>query len=340
MDLLRRKISDFDFADRIIQTAERLGGADFLADKLTRLLRDYAGKQDPAGLAANLSCSLRSKALDWRLVPNVERFGSWALRQGYLDQALDRLADGLWDKASEGSTRLAILNYLETVKEEKLSSGGAIFRTLLGFVEMSDGLNMEEAADALQVEILLTLRKLNDPDDLLRRTLREILLRTMDNLAKEPEFQAQLEAWKDEILQAELLDEFLTKAAGIVLKAADSELFSLLMRSCVQDFWRELRENRNWQGRINEIVTSGLCQVVLSRHHEIGSLVRETMETYSDEDLNRFVEEKAGNDLQWIRINGSMIGGIVGFFLFLLLNFVYDPYLLPVLTHWKNLFFG
>ena len=71
-----------------------------------------------------------------------------------------------------------------------------------------------------------------------------------------------------------------------------------------------------------------------------GRLVRETLETYSDEDLNRFVEEKAGNDLQWIRINGSMIGGIVGFFLFLLLNFVYDPYLLPVLTYWKNLIFG
>jgi len=65
----------------------------------------------------------------------------------------------------------------------------------------------------------------------------------------------------------------------------------------------------------------------------IGGMVRETLAAYTDQDLNRFVEEKAGNDLQWIRINGSMIGGIVGFFLFLFLEFVYAPHIVPVILN-------
>ena len=69
-----------------------------------------------------------------------------------------------------------ILRYLEEIKEEKVSSGGSIFRTMMGFMEMSDGLNLDEAADALQVELLLTLRKFRDPLDPLRISLKDILL--------------------------------------------------------------------------------------------------------------------------------------------------------------------
>ena len=64
-----------------------------------------------------------------------------------------------------------------------------------------------------------------------------------------------------------------------------------------------------------------LCRVIQNEHDLIGGMVRETLAAYTDQDLNQFVEEKAGNDLQWIRINGSMIGGVVGLLLFLILGF-------------------
>ena len=74
-----------------------------------------------------------------------------------------------------------------------------------------------------------------------------------------------------------------------------------------------------------------LCRVIQNEHDMIGGMVRETLAAYTDQDLNQFVEEKAGNDLQWIRINGSMIGGVVGLLLFLFLDFVYDPIIMPAI---------
>ncbi len=46
----------------------------------------------------------------------------------------------------------------------------------------------------------------------------------------------------------------------------------------------------------------------------------------------KFIEDKAGNDLQWIRINGSIIGGLVGIILFMFLRFIYEPYVVPLFS--------
>jgi uncharacterized membrane-anchored protein YjiN (DUF445 family) len=342
MDLIRGKISGISYMDGLIHFVEKRGGSAYLAEKAAHFLRRIAEKQDPATLADKLARILRLKAQTWNLTTNLERLGRWALDQGYIDQGLERLAEGLWEKASEAKTREVILKYLENVKEEKLGNGGSIFRTLLGFVEMSDGLNMEEAADALHIELLLTLRKLNDPQDPLRIVLKENLVTSMEVLTKEPKFRAQAEAWKNDLLNEELFEEFLTNVLRMVLNdvtsSADSKSFYTLVDSFVGQGWTYVRGNMALQERFNGFIVDVLCQVIQNEHNVIGTIVRETLANYSDEDLNRFVEEKAGNDLQWIRINGSMIGGVIGVFLFLFLDFIYVPYVSPFILNFVQQF--
>ncbi|AFM43305.1 putative membrane protein [Desulfosporosinus acidiphilus SJ4] len=340
MDLIRRKISGIDFLDGLIQFVERRGGAAYLADKTTLLIQGLAGKQDPGALAEKLAELLQKNAEKWTLAPWAEKLSRWALTKGYLDQGLDRLTELLWEKASEAETRLVILNYLETIKAEKLGNGGSIFRTLLGFVEMSDGLNMEEAADALHIELLLTLRKFNDPADPLRLTLKKSLVKNLDSLMIDPNFRDQLELWKKELLHEEFLKELLTKVLRITLDTAstDSETLNNLVGPYVRQGWHDLLNNKPLQVQLNTLVIDIVCQAIQNEHHEIGTIVRETLTSYSNEDLNRFVEEKAGNDLQWIRINGSMIGGAVGMFLFLFLDYVYDPYIGPFIMSFAHQF--
>ena len=45
----------------------------------------------------------------------------------------------------------------------------------------------------------------------------------------------------------------------------------------------------------------------------IGEVAVHALDRLSAERLNRLVEEKVGEDLAWIRINGSLVGGIIGF---------------------------
>ena len=336
MNLIRKKMEGIPFVEGLLLSVEKAGGTGYLTDLILAYLRRYAEKQEPSQLAEKIAVFIRSTAKTWSLAPRVQGISGWALNHGYIDQGLDRLAEGLWDKAADGATHKIILRYLEEIKEEKVSTGGSIFRTLMGLVEMSDGLNLDEAADALQVELLLTLRKLRDPLDPLRLGIKDILLNRVGELEHDTQFSAQIEQWKEDLLADVLFNRFLESVLREVLKVAaspstpsDPNVLYRTMYPFVEKYWVSVQHNSVLQVRINSFLVDTLCQVIQNEHDLIGGMVRETLAAYTDQDLNQFIEEKAGNDLQWIRINGSMIGGVVGLILFLFLDFVYDPYIMP-----------
>ncbi|TGE39528.1 DUF445 domain-containing protein [Desulfosporosinus fructosivorans] len=340
MNLIRKKIEGIPFSKGLLLIVEKAGGTGYLTDTILTYLRRYAQKQEPAQLAEKLAVFIRSTAKTWNLAPRIQGLSGWALKHGFIDLGLDRLAEGLWEKASDGETRKTILRYLEEIKEEKVGNGGSIFRTLLGFVEMSDGLNLDEAADALQVELLLTLRKIRDPLDPLRISLKDTLLNRAEELESDTRFSAQIEQWKEDLLGDAVFSRFLESVLGEALKVAaspstpsDPNALYRTIHPYVEKYWVSVQHNSGLQAKINSFLVDTLCRIIQNEHDLIGGMVRETLTAYTDQDLNRFVEEKAGNDLQWIRINGSMIGGIVGLFLFLFLEFVYNP-ILPTLMNY------
>lgn len=335
MTIIRKKIEGVPFIEGLLLGVEKVGGSVYLTDTILTYLRRYAAKQEPTLLAEKLAVFIRQSAKTWNLAPRVQSISGWALNHGYIDLGLDRLAEMLWDKAAEGETRKVILRYFEDIKEEKISSGGSIFRTMMGFVEMSDGLNLDEAAEAMQVELLLTLSKLRDPLDPLRISLKEILLNRVAELEFDTRFSAQMEQWKQDLLSDVIFSRFLESVLEVALKVASTPntptepnaLYRSLHPS-VEKYWVSFLHNLELQMKINAFVVDTLCRVIQNEHDLIGGMVRETLAAYTDQDLNQFVEEKAGNDLQWIRINGSMIGGVVGLLLFLFLHYVYDPIIL------------
>jgi len=340
VNIIRKKIERIPLIEGLLLRVEKVGGSVYLSDQLLNYLRRYAEKQEPAQLAEKLAVFIRPIAKTWNLAPRVQSISGWALEHGYMDQGLDRLAEGLWDKAAEGETRNIILRYLEEIKEEKVSNGGSMFRTLMGFVEMSDGLNLDEAADTLQVELLLSLRKLRDPLDPLRIRLKEILLNILVELESDTQFSAQIEQWKEDVLRDVIFTRFLESMLEEALKIAkspstptDPSVLYPAIYPVVEKYWLSIQHNSELKTRLNSFLVDTLCQVIQNEHDLIGGMVRETLAAYTDQDLNRFVEEKAGNDLQWIRINGSMIGGSVGLFLFLFLEYVYDP-IVPTLLNY------
>lgn len=342
MDKIRKKIEAIPFIPTLLKYVDKQGGSNFLTEKLTTYIRGYVEKQNKEQLAHQLAGFLRDYAKTWSLSSRVQGLGGWAVESGYVDQGIDSLAEKLWDKASEGETHKLIVRYLEDIKEEKVASGGAIFRTLLGFIEMSDGLNLDEAAEALQVELLLTLRKLKDPKHPLRISLKDTLVDKMAELEQDVEFKAQLEQWKEDVLAEAILERFLESVLEVVFvvpaslsdsTACEPNALHRALHPYIDRYWVSVQENSVLQKMINAFITDTVSRVIKNEHHLIGNMVRETLSAYTDQDLNQFIEEKAGNDLQWIRINGSMIGGVVGLILFIFLNLVYEPILSNFMPH-------
>ena len=46
--------------------------------------------------------------------------------------------------------------------------------------------------------------------------------------------------------------------------------------------------------------------------HEVANLIAGTVRKWDAQTMSEKIEERIGNDLQFIRINGTLIGGLVG----------------------------
>lgn len=75
---------------------------------------------------------------------------------------------------------------------------------------------------------------------------------------------------------------------------------------------RDLEAHDDTRASLDAWVREMLGELVEKHHGEIGAMVRSSVDRLSDEELVQQVEDKVGDDLQWIRVNGAVIGALVG----------------------------
>ena len=60
---------------------------------------------------------------------------------------------------------------------------------------------------------------------------------------------------------------------------------------------------------------------MLFRSHEIGDLIAQTVAGWDPEATSRRFELAVGRDLQFVRINGTLVGGLVGLLIYTVWHF-------------------
>ncbi|MBR4903269.1 MAG: DUF445 domain-containing protein [Selenomonadaceae bacterium] len=79
----------------------------------------------------------------------------------------------------------------------------------------------------------------------------------------------------------------------------------------------EFKANKKYQRKFDALI-KGFVENLLEEYREqIPQMIRERLDKFSDDELTAFVEGHVANDLQMIRINGSVCGAIVGMFLYI-----------------------
>ena len=98
------------------------------------------------------------------------------------------------------------------------------------------------------------------------------------------------------------------------------------------DYCSQYPEIKDW---IDDQIRRG-CEIILEHEHSlIGVAVREVLSGFDKKKFNAFLESKVGEDLAWIRINGAIVGGTLGLFVFVILKVIYEPFFVPFI---RNLF--
>jgi uncharacterized membrane-anchored protein YjiN (DUF445 family) len=157
-----------------------------------------------------------------------------------------------------------------------------------------------------------------DPDDPTRRQFDEWLTGLPDRLEADPGLRERGESLKRDILGSPVLREWsssLWQHAKDTLRTqaadTDSELRRRLADALVA-IGRQLESDRRLQDGLERMVESGARGLADQFHDELAGLVTGTIERWDAEQTSSQLELLLGRDLQFIRINGTVVGAAVG----------------------------
>jgi uncharacterized membrane-anchored protein YjiN (DUF445 family) len=94
--------------------------------------------------------------------------------------------------------------------------------------------------------------------------------------------------------------------------ASDRSMIRRHVESALVTLGRGLLNQPPLQGKLNAWWLDAAEKMVLRFRHEISSLIRDVVKSWDADEVARKVELEIGKDLQYIRINGTLVGGAVG----------------------------
>ncbi|MCW2276994.1 DUF445 domain-containing protein [Heliophilum fasciatum] len=306
-DYLQRRLAAYDVGVWFEQ--------EVLASILPRLVEGAA----PDFLGKTLEPLVRTIVEDLPLSPFLADQLTWALEQGYDE----RLFDLALDEAELLVMHSAIRQELaRLVAQTKKRYEATLTRRRL-FNDLILRMDPDDLAAQLQRAARNYLATLRDGDHHWRKKARAYVRDWVLRLRNDPALQAQVEAWKKaqlgqiawEALLQDLLKQVQSPDGQVPL--AKSPWFRRTVRRVVR-LVAALKEQSASPDKLDQLLKRIGEQWIDDKHSAIGELIRENINRFSDEALVELVQSKAGNDLQMIRINGSVVGGLVGMLIFLL----------------------
>lgn len=140
----------------------------------------------------------------------------------------------------------------------------------------------------------------------------------VEELKTSPAYLARWEALKEELLAHPAVARYLSDLwseikQGIQSDAAsaDSTIRARLETLIAGTSETLLREDAVRE-RLNAWLREAMLDVIRARGHEIARLIADTVRQWDTATVTEKIELEVGKDLQFIRINGTLIGGMVG----------------------------
>jgi uncharacterized membrane-anchored protein YjiN (DUF445 family) len=157
-----------------------------------------------------------------------------------------------------------------------------------------------------------------NPDHELRRSATRFLFEFADDLQNDPATIAKADAVKEQLMAR---DEVANAAATawrtlkrLVLEGVDDPSSALRTRvaSTVVQVGESLRDKADLRDKVDNWIVRGAQHLVAHYGVEITAIITETIERWDAAEASRRIELHVGRDLQFIRINGTVVGSLAG----------------------------
>jgi len=285
---------------------------DFLAEP--RVGGQSRIREGAAGLLAELL-----ESLDPERLGNQVRAG--LARQAERIEVSPLLGSALEAAIAEGRHRPlldSLIRWIGHTLEKNEDMVRAVIHSRANAVLRWTGLDERLANSVLDGLYRLLAEVLVDPEHPLRKTIEESLAKLAHDLAHDPELRQKVEAAKREILAnpavgAWWMGVWEKLRHSLIDMARDpNAAFAGQLGESLAELGRALRQDPALQWQVNRFARRTVVGVATRYGGQIVQLVSETVRRWDARTVTDRIERAVGRDLQFIRINGTLVGGLVG----------------------------
>jgi uncharacterized membrane-anchored protein YjiN (DUF445 family) len=177
----------------------------------------------------------------------------------------------------------------------------------------------EKVADAVIKILDSALEEVRrTPDHPWRRRLGALAHDRLAGLADSPTFLAQLETMREALLAHPMLNQHIAALWRELRDAVTSDIErpESLVRArlvlLIEQGARHVAENAALRARLDQCGRDAILAMMAAHRLQLARLIADTVHGWDTATVTRKLEIEVGSDLQFVRINGTLIGGLVG----------------------------
>jgi len=322
-EVLKNRIDATDFSSEIINYLNQHGGRQDISGLISAIINDTAISAmaiSNNSMAISNSSNVNDQALilseKIKTILNEVNFEAFLFKisdhllssdQGH--KLLDRVTDEAMEIIAHSQVNTLISDIIDGVLEEirNDSQGKSIFKrglTVFSFgLLKGSGFRSEKIAGVLQGEALKYLKNVKGIDP----AYPAVTTSKMTSVILELSSSISNALKKDESIRKKIYGFVFDAITDTGLKNGSDAQFQLSNTIC-----DAFIADSGMRDSINKIIAEYLRKLVDDKHEYLGGFIREKFEAVSAREFSRMLEEKAWDDLQLIRINGTLVGGFAG----------------------------
>nr|WP_156810736.1 DUF445 domain-containing protein [Arthrobacter sp. FB24] len=309
--VVQEKLASVDIARKAGAWLSGPGGAERVAKEGAAVIRGAFKVLNDDDVQAVIESMVRKHLLTPPWGPPVGRLAERIFADGHHHTLVDLLVDRTVDWVRDNH---------ETVS--RLVSD----RSPQWVPQFVDGL----VGDKVYVEILKFTKAVQaDPQHQVRQSIDTYLASLAQDLQHDPVMIARAEGIKAQVLGDPEVRELASRTWGTIkaalLGAVDdphSEL-TVKFKAAVHDFGTRLVVDPELAGKVNAWIGDAAGYLVKTYRSDIAGVITDTVARWDAEETSQKIELQVGKDLQFIRINGTVVGALAGLAIFTLAHLAF-----------------
>jgi uncharacterized membrane-anchored protein YjiN (DUF445 family) len=299
--VLADRIRDIDFSGWVARWILRGGNARNVAQRATFSLQRGLRALPRDEFNAFMSDAVRRGIEGVPAAPLTSRLLSLVWAHGEMQTVIEHILD---------QASAALVKNREAIKSKVSKQTSRLIPKWI------DGI----LADKIIAGLTRILDEMRAPGHPWRIELAATVTRLIDELATDPAMAAKGEEIKAKLLSnPQIAGQIDALWVGIEDRldepATQARLTEMLEQLLLATGERLLNDERI-HGGVNRWLRVAVLRAVAPRRAEIASFIRKVVENWDTETLVERIELQVGRDLQYIRINGTLVGGLVGLLIF------------------------